>query len=90
MLSVYILEFFGTTILSFFIFYMGKRYAHLFISIVLFVFNPYFVSNCFNPAIAICYFLNDKFSLITLFYYIIIEISGAACGFYLSNSLYNK
>ncbi len=84
MLLTYFLEFFGTVILTFSAFFLGKAYAHLIISAMLFATGTLFNLNCFNPVIAVCYFLKNTISLHEFYYYIILELSGALCGYYFS------
>lgn len=83
MLSTYFLEFFGAMILSFTAFLFGKAYAHLIISAMLFSTGTLFTINCFNPVIAFCYALNNIISFHDFYYYVILELVGALCGYYL-------
>ena len=80
--SIYILEFIGAMILAFFISLFGKGYAHLVLSMMLLLTGSLFIDNCFNPAIALCFFLTNKISLSMLWYYFALEISGALTGYY--------
>uniref|UniRef100_A0A6C0I7N9 Major intrinsic protein n=1 Tax=viral metagenome TaxID=1070528 RepID=A0A6C0I7N9_9ZZZZ len=80
--QTYILEFIGAMILAFLISLFGKGYAHLVLSIMLLLTGTLFTSNCFNPAIALCFFLTNKITLSMLWYYFALEISGALTGYY--------
>jgi len=81
MLSIYILEFIGVTFLTFVISILGKGYAHIILGITLLLSNTLFAANCFNPAIAVAFYITNKITLTNLLYYFIIEFCGAIMGF---------
>jgi len=81
MVSVYILEIIGTTILAFLLSLLGKGYGHIVFGTTLLLTGTLFVHNCFNPAIALCYFLTNKITFTNFIYYIIIEFPSAVTGF---------
>lgn len=81
MLSTYILEFTGVTFLAFLISIIGKGYAHIILGITLLLSGTLFAANCFNPAIALTFYITNKITLTNLIYYIMIELSGAVIGF---------
>jgi len=81
MVSVYILEIIGTTILAFMLSLLGKGYGHIVFGTTLLLTGTLFVHNCFNPAIALCYFLTNKITFTNFIYYIIIELPSAVTGF---------
>ena len=83
MISIYLLEFIGTMYLAFFISLFGKSYAHIILGISLLLSGTIFTANCFNPAIAVTFYLSNKINIINLIYYIIIELFGAVIGFFL-------
>ena len=82
MLLTYSFEFIGTMVLSFLIYLLGKGYAHLLLGIMLLLSGTFFISNCFNPAIALLFVLSNKITLTNFLYYIILEFSGALSGYY--------
>jgi hypothetical protein len=82
MLFTYFLEFCGATILSFSVFLFGKAYAHLILSAMLFSTGTLFTLNCFNPVIAVCYVLKNTITLHEFYYYVVLELFGALCGYY--------
>ena len=81
MLSIYILEFIGVTFLTSLISILGKGYAHIILGISLLLSGTLFAANCFNPAIAVAFYITNKITLTNLMYYIIIEFCGAIMGF---------
>jgi len=81
MLSTYLLEFIGVTFLAFVISILGKGYAHIILGVALLLSGTLFAANCFNPAIALTFYISNKITLTNLIYYIIIELSGAVIGF---------
>ena len=85
MISTYFLEFIGTVYLAFFVSLFGKGYAHVILGISLLLTGTIFVANCFNPAIAVAFYLSNKITLINLFYYVIFELFGAVTGYFLGN-----
>jgi hypothetical protein len=85
MVSVYILEIIGTTLLAFLLSLLGKGYGHILFGTTLLLTGTLFVHNCFNPAIALCYFLTNKITFTNFIYYIIIEFPSAVTGFMFGN-----
>ena len=79
---VYLYEFLGTGVLAFFIALLGKGYAHTIFGIMILFTGTIFVTNCFNPAIALCFLLTNKIQLFTFLYYIPLELAGAVLGYY--------
>jgi len=79
---VYLYEFIGTGVLAFFIALLGKGYAHTIFGIMILCLGTIFVTNCFNPAIALCFLLTNKIQLFTFLYYIPLELAGAVVGYY--------
>jgi glycerol uptake facilitator-like aquaporin len=81
MFSIYLLEFVGVTFLAFLISIFGKGYAHIIIGITLLLSGTLFAANCFNPVIAVAFYITNKITLTNLIYFIITELSGAIIGF---------
>ena len=81
MLSTYLLEFTGVTFLAFLISILGKGYAHIILGITLLLSGTLFAANCFNPAIAVAFYISNKITLTNLIYLFILELSGAVIGF---------
>ena len=81
MFSIYLLEFVGVTFLAFLISILGKGYAHIIIGITLLLSGTLFASNCFNPVIAVAFYITNKITLTNLIYFIMVELSGAIIGF---------
>lgn len=81
MISIYILEIIGTAILAFLLSLLGKAYGHIIIGTTLLLTGTLFTYNCFNPALALCYFLTNKITFTNFIYYIIIEFPSAVTGF---------
>jgi len=90
MLSIYFLEFIGTTLLAFLISLIGKGYAHIILGTTLLFTGTLFANNCFNPAIALCYFFTNKITFTKFIYYIIIEFPSALTGFMFANYIKTK
>ena len=81
MFSIYLLEFVGVTFLAFLISIFGKGYAHIIIGITLLLSGTLFAANCFNPVIAVAFYITNKITLTNLIYFIMVELSGAVIGF---------
>ena len=81
MFSTYLLEFVGVTFLAFLISILGKGYAHIILGITLLLSGTLFAANCFNPAIALAFYISNKITLTNLIYFIMVELSGAVIGF---------
>ena len=81
MISIYLLEFIGTGTLAFLISLLGNDYAHILLGSTLLLTGTLFTNNCFNPAIALTFYITNKITLTNLIYYIILELSGALIGF---------
>lgn len=81
MFSIYLLEFVGVTFLAFLISILGKGYAHIIVGITLLLSGTLFAANCFNPVIAVAFYITNKITLTNLIYFIMVELSGAIIGF---------
>lgn len=87
MVSIYFLEFIGTLLLASLISLLGKGYAHTILGITILLTGTLSNKNCFNPAIALCFYLSNQITLYNFNYYIVLETLGAMSGFFIGNSL---
>ena len=82
-MNIYLIEAFGTGLLSFFAFYLGKPFAHVILGITLLFFDKQTQTNGFNPAISITKFIAKKITGQRLVFFIVAEILGAYLGYLL-------
>ena len=90
MISIYILEFIGTTVLAFLLSLLGKAYGHIIFGTTLLLTGTLFIHNCFNPAIALSYYLTNKITFTDFIYYVIIEFPSAVTGFMFADYIKTK
>ena len=86
---IYLYEFIGTLVLAFLIGFLGKGYAHVLFGMIVLVSGSILVTNCFNPAIALCFLVTNKIEVVTFLYYIVIESIAAIIGYYGGKYIHN-
>jgi glycerol uptake facilitator-like aquaporin len=80
-MNTYLLEFVLTFILSFFVFWLSKPYAHAIIAIVLFTLgNNLTQHNALNPALSFSKFCLGQINAMECTFYVVAEIVGALIG----------
>ena len=86
----YIIEFTVTMVFAFAIALFGKGYAHFFLGVMILITGTSHTVNCFNPAVALCFFLNNKINLTYFLHLLALELSGAIPGFILGKYIFTK
>ena len=79
----YIVEFFGTLLLTFVILVTDNYLAYGATEALICYFGAPISGAAFNPAIALAYLANKEISNLEIIPYIIFEIIGALCGYLL-------
>ena len=67
--------------MGFLISLLGQEYGHILLGTTLLATGTLFTHNCFNPTIALCYFLTNRITFTNFIYYVIIEFPSSVIGF---------
>ena len=82
-INKYIVEFFGTLLLTFVILITDNYLAYGATESLICYFGAPISGAAFNPAIALAYLANKEITNLEIIPYIIFEIIGAICGYFL-------